>query len=172
MTKKPKLLLAVAASVAVVVSLALALHTGYRAYVNHRFSTEMDHAFGEQGWGIIGSGADHQYGEQINLYRTLYIRFIHPTFKKCTPWRDLRFTHKTSCIHRPWHYWINIVTKEREITYYWSIRENKWMNVWDNYIKHYWKEKREEYAWQLANVQRRGRMNFAKTIEHHPEPYR
>jgi hypothetical protein len=124
----------------------------------------MDHTFGHDGWSIIHFGADHQYGEQANLYRTLYVRFVHPRFKRYTPWRDLQFTHKTTCIYRPWHYWINVVTPEREITYYWSMRGNGWEKAWDNSLDHYkhWPERREEYTCQLAHKERRSGMNFSQ----------
>lgn len=116
---------------------ALAMPAIYRAHVNHAFAVRMDREFGRHGWGIIRLGADHQCGEQLHLYRTLYVRFLHPRFKQVTPWRSWRFTHETSCVHRPWHYWVTVITPGREITYYWSIRENRWENMWDNAIEDY-----------------------------------
>lgn len=132
-----------------------ALPPCYRTFANKIFTSQCDDLFGRSEWVIIGKGADHQFGEELHLYRTLYIRLVYPACQWLTPWKKQTFTHKTSCIVRPWHYWINVVTADREVTYYWSMRANQWEKVWDNAIKDYWPEKQKEYAEQLAH--RKGR---------------
>ena len=144
------------------IGVVITLPAIYGRYVNHRFSSEMDSTFGPSGWAIIRMGADHQNSEQLNLYRTLYVRFIYPKWLNLTPWEKLRFTHETSCLFRPWHYWLNVVTQDREITYYWSIRENKWVNIWDNPIARHPPSARKEYMEQRDNYERRHGLNIAK----------
>lgn len=134
----------------------------YRAFTNRSFASQCDARFGRTGWVIVGKGADHQFGEELNLYRTLCVRLMYPACHRLTPWKKLTFTHKTTCIVRPWHYWINVVTADREVTYYWSMRASRWEKVWDNAVKDYWPEKRKEYAEQLAHIERRDGMNYAK----------
>jgi hypothetical protein len=144
-----------------VIGLAAVLPPIYRWYVNRRFAADMTSEFGQSGWAIVGMGADHQGGQQLHLYRTLYVRFLNPRWISYTPWKKLTFTHKTSCVVRPWHYWINVVAKDREITYYWSMRNNEWVSMWDSPLSRYWPAKREDVARQLAGIRREHGMNYA-----------
>ena len=130
--KRRKRLVVWMITVGILVGIGSIQPRGYRAYVNHRFAADLDDTFGQGRWCIVERGADFQHGEQINLYRTLYVRFIYPHFQRHTPWRDLEFTHKNSCDYRPWHYWIAVEAEQGDITYYWSMRQNRWVKKWDN----------------------------------------
>jgi hypothetical protein len=152
----------ISAAWALLILVLCVLPVCYRAFANRLFTSQCDDQFGRTGWAIIGKVADHQFGEELDLYRTLYVRLVYPACQRVTPWKELTFTHKTSCIVRPWHYSINVVTVDREITYYWSMRASRWEKVWDNAIKDYWPEKRKGYAEQLAHVERREGMNYAR----------
>jgi hypothetical protein len=106
----------------------------YKNYTVSRFTNNCDREFGTNGWVLVGLGADLQENEKIHLYRTIYVRLIYPKFQYLTPWRNIRFIDNHDISIRPWHFFIHIATKDREITYYWSISKNSWIDVWDNHI--------------------------------------
>lgn len=103
----------------------------YRAYVNARFITLMDDTHGEDNWQKTYWGADHQEGQEIQLYRTLYVALLYPKFRRYTPWATMSFTHKTTCAYQPWHYYIGIRSGEKQHCFYWSMKENRWVSTWE-----------------------------------------
>lgn len=149
-----------------IVILVLIAPSVYKSYVNKNFASLMNSNFGSDGWVTLYTGADLQWNdEQINLYRTLYVRYIFPNYQKYTPWKNLTFTHGCSCPKRPWHYHVTIITKDNEITYYWSIRGNKWEKIWSNKIRNiydYDPEKVKIYDQMLACKEKRNGLNYSK----------
>jgi hypothetical protein len=105
----------------------------YRNYTVSKFTKQIDRDFGRNGWVVAWMEADRQSGEQIHLYRTIYVRFLYPALQNLTPWKNLEFSHSHYDIH-PSHFVICVVTKDREITYRWSMKNNEWVKLWDNRI--------------------------------------
>jgi hypothetical protein len=130
--KRRKLFYIAAISVVAII-IACSAPCLYKSYTVFRFAKELNQEFGRDGWVVVWMEADRQSGEQIHLYRTIYVRFLYPKFQNLTPWKNLKFSYSYWDI-RPSHCVICVATKKREITYRWSMKNNEWVMLWDNRI--------------------------------------
>jgi len=136
-----------------------ALPRAYERMVTAQLARALDSRHGKTGWAVLWRSADAQGGESIALHRTLYVRFLFPRFREFTPWRDLQFTHKTTTPNQPWHYAVCIISEGREVTYFWSIRQHRWIAAWDNNTHNFPADVQREYAARLRRIERRGGLN-------------
>lgn len=136
------------------------LPRAYEWHVNRQLGQRLDAQYGDAGWVVNWTVADAQWGQSIDLYRTLYVRFLHPRHQRITPWRDLRFTHKTTTPNRPWHYAVQVIDSASVVTYYWSIREHRWIDVWHSETRHVPPDTQQDYVQRLRHVERRGGLNW------------
>ena len=109
-----------------------ALPTVYEHHTVFRLRRTLDRKFGANDWAVVWMSADLQGNQRIQLYRTLYVRCLFPLLQDFTPWKDLRFTHKTAALIRPWHFVVCVASPHREVTYYWSMKGDGWVEVWNN----------------------------------------
>ena len=133
----------------------------YARLVTLQLAHSLDLRFGRTGWVVVWRTADAQSGEEIALFRTLYVRLLFPHFQEFTPWKGLRFTEKTTTPNRPWHYAVCTVSEGREVTYFWSIRQHRWVVAWDNNLRDFPADERQRYAAMLQRVARKNGLNWA-----------
>jgi hypothetical protein len=146
-------------AVACVLLGSVALVRRYERTVIREFANALDMEHGSAGWTVIWQAADAQMGQSLSIVRTGYVRFLYPHFQEYTPWDKLTFTHKTSHPKRPWHFCICTVSRTREVTYYWSIRERRWVVAWDNRIADFPVDVQQAYAAKLNSIVRRDGLN-------------
>ena len=98
----------------------------YRIYTTQKLAAKLDNKHGQDGWVATWIAADGQYGEQINLYRTLYVSLLYPKLIGLTPYKKLRFTHKCGYAHMPPHYAVHVFDEKNVSSYRWSMKHNDW----------------------------------------------
>jgi hypothetical protein len=146
----------------IVGSIVLLPHA-YRCYVTHKLTKELDEKHGKTGWVASGLSADAQGGEQINLYRTVYFKLLHPKFISLTPYKNLTFTHKTMYAHTPPHYAVMIETPNHSYSYRWSMKKNSWYITSDSSHDNYPDWIMTDITSNLRNQKRRSGLNRPRT---------
>ena len=143
----------------------VALPGVYERFVTAQLARALDSRHGKTAWVVLWTTADGQPGQGIALFRTLYVRLLFPRFQGLTPWKDLHFTHKTTTPNRPWHYAVCVVSEGREVTYFWSIIQNRWIAVWNNNTHDFPAQVQQDYAARLRSVERRRGLNWSSYDE-------
>jgi hypothetical protein len=131
----------------------------YEQYVTSRLANALDAQHGKTGWVVYWTAADAQRGQRIHLLRTLYVRFVYPRLLTYTPWKTLQFTGRSTS-ERYCHYVVCVLSEGREVTYFWSIRQNQWVVLWDNHVRDFPRQVQQEYAQKLRGIERRGGLNW------------
>src|ERR1035437_258796 len=159
--RKPRVRRILCIASAVLAVWLMALPRVYEHTVTAQLTRALDSRHGEHGWAVLWRAADAQPGEGIALVRTLYVRLLFPRLQQFTPWKDSRFTHTTTTPNRPWHYAICVVSAGREITYFWSIRQHRWIQAWDNNTHNFPADVQRDYAARLRSIERRRGLNWS-----------
>ena len=159
MGQSRKWIVALACSGPVVGAALLLIPAFYESYATARLTNTLDHQHGQMGWVVYWTAADAQDDQRLHFLRTLYVRFAYPALQDYTRWKRLTFTYQTSTPNRPWHYVVCVLSREREVTYFWSICENRWVVAWDNRIRDFPEDVQRDYATRLRSVERRNELN-------------
>lgn len=137
----------------------------YRSYVTDKLAHILDTKYGQEGWVAAWVVSDGQANEQIDLYRTIYVRFLYPRFQTWTPYRGLTFTHKTGWAKRPPHYAILIYAYDGEYAYRWSICKNTWYIAYQNSIVILPPRDQDKIRRKLKEVRRVDGLNLPQASE-------
>ncbi|MFW6414206.1 MAG: hypothetical protein ACOCZS_02785 [Verrucomicrobiota bacterium] len=164
-SRKRRVLVAISVTLAV---LAVAIVLSPRLYRNHTtndLASQLDEKCGTDGWAAVSVVSDGQPGEQINLYRTLYLKLLYPKCLSLTPYKSLQFTHKTGWANMPPHYAIIVYTPDGEYAYRWSMKENSWYISYQNSITILPVWEKEKILGTLTRIERVNGLNVPKEKE-------
>lgn len=53
----------------------------YRSHTTNELARVLDDEYGPDGWVAVWVVSDNQSGEQINLYRTIYLKLLYPKYR-------------------------------------------------------------------------------------------
>ena len=160
----------IASSVALAL-LPVAIVLAPRLYGNHatsKLAGQLDDKYGTEGWVAAWVVSDGQSGEQINLYRTLYLKLFHPKFLSLTPYEKLRFTHKTGWATMPPHYAVLVYCSEGEFAFRWSMKKDSWYVSYQNSIVILPGWEKEKIHGKLAHIERVSGLNVPKEKNRSP----
>ena len=134
----------------------------YRHHVTGQLASQLDEEYGKDGWVAAWLLSDNQPGEQIDLYRTLYLRLFHPRLLSLTPYENLQFTHKAGYATMPPHYGVLVYTQDGEFAYRWSMKRDAWYISYQNSFEILPVWDREKILTTLKAVQRVDGLNLSK----------
>ena len=101
MSRKRKILSGVLAGLGIFILALVVAPVLYQHHATGELTRQLDEKYEKNGWVAAWVVSDRQIGEQINLYRTLYLRLLYPKCLALTPYRKLQFTHKTGWANMP-----------------------------------------------------------------------
>jgi len=158
--RKPRVKKIICLVLATVVLGLVALPRFYEHLVTTQLARVLDARHGKTGWVVVSRTADAQPDEGIALFRTLYVRLLFPRIQDFTPWKGLSFTHKTTTPNRPWHYAVCVISDGWEVTYFWSIKNHRWIAAWSNNTHYFPPDVQQDYAARLRSIERCRGLNW------------